>query len=170
MKFGISIKLGILAGLINCVAWYAFAKSLGFYSVEVYIYRNYVTLAVLIIGIFLSIFLTRKSKSGFLEFSEGLRSGVLYSLMLALIIGIFNYVYFKYITPDTIDFFLSEAKKSDFAKNLKADELNQFLVAERSTFNSFKLVPPVLFFGLISSLLASAMFRRKNPDAPLEDN
>ena len=70
MKFGISIKLGILAGLINCVAWYAFAKSLGFYSVEVYIYRNYVTLAVLIIGIFLSIFLTRKSKSGFLEFSE----------------------------------------------------------------------------------------------------
>jgi len=170
MKIGISIKLGILAGLINCVAWYSFAKSLGYYSVEVYIYRNYVTLAVLIIGIFLTIFLTRKYKNSFLEFSEGLRAGVLFSLMLALVIGIFNYLYFKYITPDTIDFFLSEAKKSDFAKNLSGEELNQFLVAERSTFNSFKLVPPVLFFGLISSLLASAIFRRKNPEASVEEN
>ncbi|MBL0328952.1 MAG: DUF4199 domain-containing protein [Bacteroidetes bacterium] len=163
MKIGISVKLGIIAGLINCIAWYAFAKSLGFYSVEVYIYRNYVTLGVLITGIFLTIFLTKKGNQGFLEFSEGLKAGVLYSLMLAVVIGIFNYLYFKFITPDTIDFFLSEAKKSEFAKTLTGDELNKFLVEERSTFNSFKLVPPILFFGLISSLLASAIFRRKNP-------
>lgn len=170
MKIGINVKLGIIAGLIICIAWYAFAKSLGFYSVEVYIYRNYVTLAVLILGIFLTIFLTRKSKNGFLEFSQGLRAGVVYSLMIALIVIIFNYIYFKYITPDTIDFFLSEAKKSEFAQKLSGEELNQFLSAEKSTFNSFKLVPPILFFGLISSLIASAIFQKKNPTPPFSEN
>lgn len=170
MKIGINVKLGVVAGLIICIAWYLFAKSLGFYSVEVYIYRNYVTLAVLILGIFLTVFLTRKSKNGFLEFSQGLRAGVVYSLMIALIIVIFNYLYYKFITPDTIDFFISEAKNSDFAKKLSGDELNQFLIAERSTFNSFKLVPPILFFGLISSLIASAIFQRKNPVPPFSEN
>lgn len=170
MKIALSIKLGIIAGVINCIAWYSFAKSLGFYSIEVYIYRNYVTLAVLILGIFLTVFLTRKSKNGFLEFSEGLKSGVLFSLILALILGIFNYLYFKFITPDTIDFFLSEAKNSDFAKKLSETELNEFLVAERSTFSSWKLVPPILFFGLISSLIASAIFRRKNPASSFSEN
>ena len=170
MKIGINVKLGVIAGLIICIAWYAFAKSLGFYSVEVYIYRNYVTLAVLILGIFLTVFLTRKSKNGFLEFSQGLRAGVVYSLMIALIIVIFNYLYFKFITPDTIDFFLSEAKKSEFAQKLSAEELTQFLAAEKSTFNSFKLVPPILFFGLISSLIASAIFQKKNPVPPFSEN
>lgn len=170
MKIGINVKLGVIAGLIICIAWYLFAKSLGFYSVEVYIYRNYVTLAVLILGIFLTVFLTRKSKNGFLEFSQGLRSGVLYSLTIALIVMIFNYVYFKIITPDTIDFFISEAKNSDFAKKLTETELNEFLIAERSTFSSWKLVPPILFFGLISSLLASAIFQKKNPIPPFSEN
>ncbi len=170
MKIGINVKLGVIAGLLICIAWYALAKSLGFYSVEVYIYRNYVTLALLIIGIFLTVFLTRKNKNGFLDFSQGLRAGVLYSLVIAVFVVTFNYIYFKFITPDTIDFFLSEAKKSDFAKKLTGDELNQFLIAERSTFNSFKLVPPILFFGLISSLIASAVFQRKNPVQPFSEN
>lgn len=171
MKIAINIKLGILAGVINCAAWYAFAKSMGFYAVEVYIYRNYVTLAVLIIGIFLSVFLTRRSKKGFLEFKEALKTGVLYSLMLAIILAVFNYMYYKFITPDTIDYFISEARNSDFAKNLSTAELSKFLAEERSNFSSFKLIPPIIFFGIISSLIAGAIFQRKNPNAiPLDEN
>lgn len=170
MKIGINVKLGIVAGLLICIAWFAFAKSIGFYSVEVYIYRNYVTLGLLIIGIFLSVFLTKRNQGGFLDFSQGLRAGVLYSLIIALFVMIFNYVYFKFITPDTIDFFMSEAKNSDFAKTLKESELNEFLVAQRSTFSSWKLVPPILFFGLISSLIASAIFQKKNPVPPFSEN
>lgn len=170
MKIGINIKLGAIAGLLICIAWFAFAKSLGFYSVEVYIYRNYLTLALLIIGIFLTVLLTRKNQNGFIDFSQGLRAGVLYSLMIALFVMLFNYIYFKFITPDTIDFFISEAKNSDFAKKLSETELNEFLVAERSTFSSWKLIPPILFFGLISSLIASAVFQRKNPNAEVSEN
>ena len=35
MKIGINVKLGVVAGLLICIVWYLFAKSLGFYSVEV---------------------------------------------------------------------------------------------------------------------------------------
>ncbi len=170
MKIGVNIKLGVIAGLINCIAWYAFAKKMGFYTVNVYIYRNYVTLAVLITGVFLSVFLTKRSKQGFLEFKQGLKTGVVYSLTLAVILALFNYIYYSYITPDTIDFFLSEARKSDFAQKLSAADLPKFLDSEKSNFSSFKLIPPIIFFGLISSLLAASAFQKKNPAMPFSEN
>ena len=170
MKIGINIKLGILAGLINCIAWYTFAKKMGYYCVEVYIYRNYVTLAVLILGVFLSVYMTKKNQKGFLEFKQGLRTGLVYSLILATILAIFNYIYYAYITPDTIEYFLSEAKKSEFAKTLSASDLVKFLANERGNFSSFKLIPPIIFFGLISSLLAAASFQKKNPAMPFSEN
>ncbi len=170
MKLGIQIKLGIIAGLINCLAWFAFAKKLGFYAVEVYIYRNYVTLAVLILGVFLSVFLTKQNQQGFLEFKEGLKTGLLYSVTLALVLAGFNYIYYTYITPDTIEYFLSEAKKSAIAHHLKEIEITKFLAEERSNFSSTKLVPPIIFFGLISSLLAGAIFQKKTTPLPFSRN
>jgi hypothetical protein len=93
-----------------------------------------------------------------------LRKGMFYSLIVAVIIATFNYIYYTYITPDTIDYFLSEAKKAAVAHDLKGDDLQKFLDGERNNFTSFKLVPPVFFFGLISSLLAGAIFSKKNPN------
>jgi hypothetical protein len=170
MKIGINVRLGILAGCINCIAWYAFAKKLGFYSIDVYIYRNYVTLAVLILGVFLSVFLTKRKNNTFLEFKEGLKTGVLYSIVLASILAIFNYVYYTFITPDTIDYFLSEAKKSAIAHQLSESDLTKFLASEKSNFSSFKLIPPIIFFGLISSLLAASAFQKKNPANSVSEN
>lgn len=164
MKIGINVKLGVIAGIICCAAWYGFAKKLGFYSVNVYIYRNYVTLALLVLGIFLSVYFTKRNNQGFLEFKACLKTGVLYSVVLAVIIAIFNYFYYTYITPDTIDYFLSEAKTAAIAHNFKEADIPAFLEAERSNFSSFKLIPPVIFFGLISSLLSGAIFQKKNPN------
>jgi len=170
MKIGISVKLGIAAGIVNCLAWMAFAKKLGFYSIEVYIYRNFVTLGVLVVGVFLSVFLARRKKFGFIEFKEALKAGVMYSLILAVVLALFNYIYYAYITPDTIEYFLSEAKKSAAAHHIIEPELSQFLDRERTNFSSFKLIPPILFFGLISSLLAGAVFRKKDPNATISAN
>ncbi len=163
MKINLSIKFGIIAGIINCAAWFGFAKKLGFYTVEVYLYRNFVSLAVLVIGVFLTVYLTRKKNAGFLEFKKAMQAGIVYSLTLAVVLAIFNYVYYTFITPDTIEYFLSEAKKAAIAHNVKESDIPKFLDGERSNFSSFKLVPPVLFFGLISSLLAGAIFSKKNP-------
>ena len=61
MKINLGIKLGIVAGIINCIAWYVIANSLGYYSFAVEQYRYYVTLLLLLFGITISIYLERKN-------------------------------------------------------------------------------------------------------------
>lgn len=163
MKINSTIILGTIGGLLNCLIWYLFAKQLGFYKVEVYVYRNFVSLGLLIVGVLIAVFFERKKNGGFMEFKDALRTGMFYSIIMAVILAIFNYIYYAFITPDTIDYFLSEAKKAAIAHDVKEADLQKFLDGERSNFNSFKLVPPVLFFGLISSLLAGAVFSKKKP-------
>lgn len=164
MKLTSNVTLGIAAGSINCIAWYAFAKKLGFYAVEVYVYRNYITFALLISGVFLSVYLKKKNDKGFLEFKEAVKTGLLYSVVLAVILALFNYIYYSVITPDTIDYFLSEAKKAMIAHQIKTEDIPKYLESERGNFSSYKLIPPILFFGLISSLLAGLIMQKKNPN------
>ena len=169
MKISLSLKLGIVIGIINCIVWYAIAKQLGFYSDQVYRLRNFITLGVLVVGIFLSVFFTRKGNNGHIEFKNALKAGMVFSLMVAITLAIFNYIYYTFITPDTIDYFLSEAKKSAIAHNIKPEEIQKFLDAEKDNLGSFRLVPPLLFYGLIISLLAGAVMQKKDPALPNEE-
>jgi hypothetical protein len=52
-------------------------KSIGFYEIDVYKYRNYVTLGVLITGIFLAVFLAKRKADGFIEFKDTVKTGLL---------------------------------------------------------------------------------------------
>ena len=83
MKIGINVKLGVAAGLINCAAWYFIAKSLGYYSLDIYSYKYYITLLLLLVGVFASIYLQRKSQNGFIDFKYALKTGILFSLILS---------------------------------------------------------------------------------------
>lgn len=166
MKLSLTVVLGVIAGVVNCIAWYTLAQELSYYAVEVYVYRNYITFALLVIGVCLSIFLKRRKDQGLLEFKEALKTGLLYSVVLAFVLALFNYIYYAIITPDTIDYFLSEAKKA-LMKDPKVNPLDipKYLEAERTNFSSFKLIPPILFFGLITSLLAGFIMQKKAPSA-----
>ena len=111
MKVSLTVILGVVAGVINSIAWYAFAKKIGFYERDVYVYNNIVAFILLISGVVLSVYFKKRSDNGFLEFKEALKTGLLYSLVFATVLAIFNYIYYTIITPDTIDYFISEAKK-----------------------------------------------------------
>jgi len=165
MKFPKSILIGLIAGLIFSGAWYAMARSMGFYNVDVYVYRNYLTFGLIILGVVLCVLLEKRSRGGFLEFKQALKTGMLYSLVLALCIAIFNYVYYNFISPDTIDYFLSEAKNAMIADKVKPEDFPKYLDAARANYGSFRLMPPVLFWGLVISLLSGAIFQKKDPNA-----
>jgi hypothetical protein len=122
----------------------------------------------LVIGIFVSVFFTRKNNNGYIEFKNALKAGMVFSLMVAIILAIFNYIYYTYITPDTIDYFLSEAKKAAIAHHAKPEEMKLFLDAARENLGSFRLIPPLLFYGLIISLLAGAVMQKRDPALPEE--
>lgn len=160
----ISITTGIIAGILFCAIWFMMAKSLGFYEVKVYMYRNIVVFPMIILGVFISVFLTRRSNEGFLEFKQALQAGMLFALVFATVVAVFNYCYYHFITPDTIDYFVSEAKKDIMADpRYKADELPKQLEGVRANYDSFRLVPPVLFWGLIISLLSGLLLQKKSP-------
>jgi len=87
-----------------------------------------------------------------------------------LFLAIFNYIYYTVITPDTIDYFLSEAKKSFLAnEKIKSADIPKYLEAERENFSSFKLIPPILFFGILSSLLAGLALQKKAKNNTIEN-
>ncbi len=163
MKIGLSIKLGLLLGLLNCLLWYILAVTKGFYVIEVYVYRNYITLATLVIGVILSVFFLKRKNLGLLDFKEAIKTGLLYTFIFAIVLAIFNYIYYNYISPDTIDYFLSEAKNKLIENKVKPQDIPFYLNSERNNFSSFKLLPPVLFFGLISSLITGALMRKSDP-------
>lgn len=164
MKLPTSVILGLIGGIILCLAWYLTANAIGFYEVNVFIYVYIFKLVLILIGTFLSAYLLKRKNKGFLEFKSALQTGMMYCLVFAVVIAIFNYFYYKFITPDTIDFYLAEAKRyAETTAKLTGEELTKFLDAERGRFGSFTLVPPILFWGLIMSLISGLIFQKKNP-------
>lgn len=169
MKISLSIKLGIAAGIINCIAWYFIAQSLGYYSFAVEQYRYYITLLLLLFGISISIYFERKNKGGFIQFKEAAKYGILYTLALSFILAVFNYIYYQFIIPDAVDYFVSEARKSMIEGNVKEEEILKSTEIVKSYFGYFRMFMSTLIFGVILSFIAAAILRKKNP-LPFSEN
>ncbi len=170
MKLSLNVKLGIVAGLINCIAWYAFARIFGYYTIAVDQYRYYVTLLLLLTGIFISIYFERKNLNGYIHFKEGLKTGFLYTIVLALFLGVFNFLYYKFIAVDAIDYFLNEARKTMQEGKVKEEDIGKNLEVIRSYFGAFRMFMSTVIMGVILSLLSSAIFRRKAPAETFSEN
>ena len=112
MKSSSIAILGLAAGIINCIAWYLISKRLTYYEVaSVENYSTLVTFFLLFIGISFCVLTRRKHNKGFIPFKEAFQSGLLFTLIIALVLAIFSYIYYKFLAPDAIDFYVSEAKK-----------------------------------------------------------
>jgi hypothetical protein len=171
MKIGVNVKTAIAAGIINCIAWYLFAKMLGFYSLNIYNYRFLTTLFLLITGVVISIFYERKSLGGFIEFKIALKTGVVFSIILGGILALFNFIYHKFIVPDAVDFFISEERKAWLDHNKTLEEVNKYLVEYYiPTFGSFHILMTTLIWGILLSLLTGAILSKKKPAMPFSEN
>jgi hypothetical protein len=49
------------------------------------------------------------------------------------------------------------------ADKVKPEDFQKYLDSVRSNYGSFRLVPPVLFWGLIISLISGALLQKKPP-------
>jgi hypothetical protein len=118
---------------------------------------------LLLTGIFISVFMARRSGNGYIDFKPAVKCGILYTIVLALILGLFNYLYYAFIAPDVIDFFLSEAKKAMTEQKMSDEDIAKSLEVVKSYFGSFRMIMSTIIMGVILSLLAGAVFRRKDP-------
>jgi hypothetical protein len=165
MKIALNVKLAVIAGILTILIWYVAARSLGFYSLSIYSYKFFTTLFFLLLGIFLSVFFERRNLGGYISFKAAVRTGLLFSLVFSLIIGLFNFLYHQFIAADAIDFFVSEERKAWLEHNRTVDEVNKYIVEYYiPSFGTFHTIMTTIIWGVILSLLAGAIFRRKNPN------
>lgn len=171
MKLTSNTTLGALAGVIICIVWFVSAYSLGFYSLLIYSYKFYATLLLLLTGIFISVAVERKANGGFIEFKDGVKNGLLFSIVLGLVVGAFNYLYHQFIATDAVEYFVSEERKAWLAHSRTAEEVNAYLDKYYiPSFGTFHTIMTTLIWGVILSLLAGAILRRKKPEMPFSAN
>jgi hypothetical protein len=171
MKSSFHTISGIAAGLINCTAWYALSQTLTYYEVaRIDTYRLIVTVSLLIIGIFLCILFQRKKENGVIQFKTAFKTGLLYAFILALLLAIFNYIYYKYIAPDAVEFYVSEAKRQMIENKIKPEDIPKFEEAVRKLFSSFRMLMTTLMMGVIISLVAAGFLQKKPAAVQFSEN
>lgn len=171
MKSSFTIISGVAAGLINCIAWYVLSYSLTPYEVaSIDRYRLLIGLVLLISGIFLCIFLKRKKNNDTIEFKSAFQTGVVFALFMAFILAVFNYLYYKFIAMDAVEFYISEAKKQAIENKIPAQDLPRFEERVRNYFSSFKMLMSTVMIGVIISLIEAGILRKKPKTIPFSEN
>lgn len=170
MKLPLNVKLGIGSGILNCIAWFIFSKTLGYYSIAVDQYRYYVTLLLLLLGIFISVYYERKNSGGYIEFRDAVKAGFLFTLILGAFLAVFNFIYYKFIAVDAVDYFLNEARKTMEEGKIKEEDIVKNLEVLKSYFGPFRMLMSTVIMGIILSVLSAAIFRKKKPAIPFSEN
>ena len=164
MKLPFSISAGIAAGIIFSLSWYLIARSIGFYNGDVYLYRLFLIFGLILLGVLVCVVVTKRRGNGILEFRTALYAGMLYCVGFAILVALFNVFYYKFITPDTIDYYMSEAKRyGENVLKVKQADMPKFLDGEKARFSSLGQIPPILFWGGIVSLVTAALLQKKPP-------
>jgi hypothetical protein len=163
MKINISIRAGILFGLIYCLLAYLLALKVGFYDENYYMNKLLMIFAFIFIGVPFVVFIEKiKKNGGYIEFKDAFKTGMLFASVFAIVLSLFNYFYHTFIAIDVIDYFVNIAKNEALLKGKNVKEIERFLNAVRDTFSSFRIFPPTLFSGLIASVLSGAIFQKSN--------
>lgn len=161
-KIGLNVKLGATSGLLICLVWFFAAKSLGYYSLSIYSYKFYSTILFLLVGVFISALYERKINNGVISFKLAVKAALLYCIVLALIITTFNFIYHKFIAVDAVDYFVSQEKQAWIANNRSEADVNEYIVRYYiPSFGSFHTFMTTLIWGVLLSLLAGAVVRKK---------
>lgn len=161
MKFNSAIKVGVLTGIIASIVWYFITQNLGPFAIEVYIYRLGILFGGLLLAIPIAIYSQKRKQFGILTFKTALQTGILCAISLAIVFAIFNSIYHNYLSTDTVEYFVGEAKKYAIENNKTEIETQQIMDAERNTFSSYRIFLPAIFMGLVLSLLSGALFQKK---------
>ena len=156
---------GLLAGLA-IVAWQYIEFYSGIHNTEFAAFSGFLPIPILVVCLFMAIRAKRAEIGGYMEFTDGLRTGLGATAIAAVVYSIGQYVYNKWINPDWV---LTEAEqfKNSLLKLGKSaaevqTEVTEFISAY--PFRSSLLgLASMIFMGGIITLVLSATMRKKQP-------
>ncbi len=127
---------------------------------------SYLTYVVLLAGIILGTIKFRDDDSGgFISYGRALGFGTLVSFFAALISGIFLFVFYKFIAPDSFEQIRILAEQNIIEANPDITD-QQLDLAMRMTTPLMVLISSlfsITFIGFVFSLATSAFLKKKDP-------
>ena len=166
------IKYGIITGLIICL-WHLIEYFLGFHSYKMHI-GEYTTYFVVIIP-FITLYLGIKEKrdkiyNGRISLRQGVRTGLMISLIGTVIVAVYLIIYFNSINPNFLDLSIAYQKSKLMSRGRTAEEITTEMDRLKFMFN---FVNQLLFgiIGLVTSgfiiSFALSMLLKKNHNRTL---
>jgi hypothetical protein len=130
---------------------------------------NYLSNLILLGGIiWAQINFRDKQMSGFISYGKSFTVGFLTALFAGLILAIYTYIFYKYISPGTIDEIMQVSEQKMMEQGLDDQELDMALSMARKFNNpvvySIFAILGNAFIGLVISLLSSIFIKRENPE------
>lgn len=129
-------------------------------------YLNYL---ILLGGLFLAQTNFRnKYLGGYIEYGKAFSVGLITSVFLSLIMGIYTFIFFKYIDPGAMEEMMSMAEQKMMDRGMSQMEIDQGMaIASKFQgvgFYTFFAVAGNIFFGAILSLITAIFVKKENTD------
>ena len=164
----IEIKYGVIIGVLLAL-WNLTEYAFGFHSKHIEIHAIVTNFFIIIPIIFLILGIREKRDKelkGELSYWQGVKTGLLISLVTAVLAVIFLYLYHNYINPyffsDMIEYTTSKAAREN-PNNPEAIELARTAAVNYFTLTSYLIQGffGSIIFGTVISLVVPAVLRRK---------
>ena len=157
----ISFVAALVAGILACITWYVTAVQLGFDNLDVDRYRVLILYIFITAGVVISILTTRnKVFGGFITYQSAVRTGLVATIVMALIITAFGTLYYSYINPDFYDVLAAEIERAGKVHNANVQDITNVIAETNKDYGFFRMFTSSLFIGTILSLLASLALKR----------
>ena len=130
---------------------------------------EYLSYLILLGGLFLAQTNYRnKYQDGFIEYGKAFTIGVLTSLFLSVIMGIYTFVFFRYIDPGAMEEAMTIAEQKMMDRGLSDMDIEQGMALARKFSGvgmyTFVAVAGNLFIGVIFSLITAVFVKKENTD------
>ncbi len=158
-------KYGLLAGLAF-IAWQYFEFYSGIHNTDFAAFSGFLPVPIFIVCLFMAIRDRRAQMGGYMEFTDGLRTGLGASAIAAIVLSIGQYIYARWVNPAWV---LTEAE--NFRQYLIKDKIPAAeiqtqvadFIATRPFRSSVEVLASMIFMGAIITIILSATMRKKQP-------
>ncbi len=162
-----AITYGLLIGVLLIVIQLVFY----FAGIMTSMYSAWISYAVILGGIILATKAYRDEvRGGFISYGQALGFGTLTVLFTSVVVGVYIFIFYKFIDPGVINIFIeaAEEKMLDVNPNMTDAELDAALAISQRLmkpgFMAFSTIFNYTFIGFVMSLITSIFMKKNNPE------
>lgn len=106
----------------------------------------------------------KEQLGGFMTFGEGFLAGFKYTMITAILLALFTYIYFTLLSPQVFQQIMDASKAKLEAKGtLSDDQINTALSFTTPGFTAIVVAIGSLIMGTIIALIGAAIFKKERP-------